>query len=172
MYGVKLVEDTLLEMDDELKGALDGLTPDELSWRPTTWANSIGFTLWHVTRAEDLWIQKSTQGIPQLFETGEWAGKWGIPSDHHGAGYDEDKLASFPNPPLEELLGYYGAVRQHTIKYLGQLTEEGLVGSLKAPVPRHKDYTVGRMFSHLLSEIGQHLGHIRYVRGLQRGLNL
>ena len=128
--------------------------------------------MWHVTRAEDLWIQKSTQGIPQLFENGDWAGKWGIPSDHHGAGYDEDKLAGFPNPPLDELLSYYEAVRRETMKYLSQLTPEAVGGPIKAPNPRHKDYTIGRMFSHLLSEIGQHLGHVRYVRGLQRGLNL
>ena len=167
MDAKRLLEDTFLEMEQDMERALDGLTPEELSWRPATGANSIGFTLWHLTRAEDVWLQRSAQGVPQVFEAGGWAGKWGIPAEDTGYGYDEKKLAAFPTPPLAELLSYYRAVRRDTLAYLKGLTAEGLDGPLKVA---HK-YSVGRMFGHVVSEIGQHVGHVCYLRGLKRGLN-
>jgi len=33
------------------------------------------------------------------------------------------------------------------------------------------DLAMGKVFSLLLCEITQHIGHIAYLRGLQRGLN-
>ena len=149
---------------------MDGLTPEELSWRPANWANSIGFTLWHLTRAEDIWVHRSGQGVPQVFEAGGWAGKWGIPKEDTGYGYDEAKLAAFPTPPLKELLSYYRSVRHDTLAYLQGLTAQGLDGPLKVAHPR-LEYSIGRMFGHVVSEIGQHVGHVRYLRGLKRGLD-
>ena len=46
----QLVAEALNELDGDLRRALDGLTSEELSWAPEKWANSIGFTLWHVIR--------------------------------------------------------------------------------------------------------------------------
>ena len=171
MHARKLVEDTLLEMERDMERALDGLTPEELSWRPADWANSIGFSLWHLTRAEDVWLNKWGQGVPQVLEAGGWAGKWGIPEEDTGAGYDEAKLAAFPTPPLEELLIYYRGVRQRTLAYLKGLTPERLDDPLKVAHPRLEEYSIGRMFGHLVSEIAQHVGHMRYLRGLKRGLD-
>ena len=33
------------------------------------------------------------------------------------------------------------------------------------------EYTIGRMFSHLVVELAQHTGQVAYLRGLQRGLD-
>lgn len=165
----QMVEVTLNELDQDLRRALDGLTSEELSWAPEKWANSIGFTLWHVIRAEDLWIHRNGKGVPQIHEAQGWGAKWGIPPLDSGYGYDEDRLAGFPTPPLDELVQYYDAVRQASLKFLGGFTPENFSEPLA--VPGGQSYSNGRMFGHLLCEIGEHVGHIRYLRGLKRGLN-
>ena len=171
MDAKRVIVDTLEEMERDQERALEGLTADELSWRPANWANSIGFTLWHVTRAEDVWVRGHAKGIEELFEQDGWSAKWGIPSGDTGHVYDEAKLAQFPTPPVEELVQYYRAVRKNTMDYLDGLTAEALDRTLVIEQSSFEGAPVGRMFSHLLSEIGQHVGHIRYLRGLQRGLN-
>ena len=165
----RLVVDTLKEMEDDLERALDGLTPEDLSWVPAKWANSIGFTFWHVIRAEDLWIHRFARGVPETFAEQGWADKWGIPARDSGYGYDESKLADFPTPSLDELFLYYREVRRDMLGFLDSLTPDMLDEPLASPSPT--GYSNGRMLGHLMSEIGQHVGHIRYLRGLQRGLD-
>ena len=46
----------LSECFEKLKRVLDGLTEDELSWRPTLESNTIDWLVWHMDRAEDEWI--------------------------------------------------------------------------------------------------------------------
>ena len=170
MDATHMISDAFQELERDLERALDGLTPEELTWRPENWANPIGFTLWHVTRAEDMWIHRYGLDAPHIFEQDGWASKWGILPQDTGFGYEETTLDAFPTPPLEEMLAYRQDVRQVTLKYLDTLTPEALDGPLKTPHPRYNDYTVGRMLSHLACEIGEHVGHVRYLRGLQRGL--
>ena len=165
----QLVVDTLEELDRDMRRALDGLTSEELAWAPERWANSIGFTLWHGIRAEDLWVQSHGRGVPQLNESEGWATKWGIPPQDSGFGYDEDKLSGFPTPPLNELEQYYEAARQATLSFLDELPSGNFGEPLAAP--RRQISSNGAMLGHLICEIGQHVGHIRYLRGLQRGLD-
>ena len=46
-------EHVLADYQHRLLNALDGLTSEELAWRPSPEANSIAFIMWHVTRVED-----------------------------------------------------------------------------------------------------------------------
>ncbi|MFQ5860393.1 MAG: DinB family protein, partial [Dehalococcoidia bacterium] len=85
--------------------------------------------------------------------------------------YTVEQLATFPVPSVEELWQYNRAVRQETLAYLKGLSPDDFDVMPPSDHPRRRGYTIGRMFGHLLCEIGQHLGHVRYIRGLQRGLN-
>ena len=167
----QLIEETLLETDRDLEAALDGLTTAELEWRPTDEANSIGFTLWHQTRAEDNWVNDFAQKAPEVFSRDGWTQKWSIPAQDTGFGYTKEQLGAFVTPPLAEMWQYNRAVRAETLRYLGSLSSQDFNVSPQTDNPRRQGYTIGWMFGHVLCEVSQHLGHIRYLRGLQRGLN-
>ena len=167
----QLLEETFKEMDGDFERALQGLTPHELAWRPSPEANSIGFTFWHLTRAEDIWVNDFARKVPQVFARDGWASKWGVPPGDTGAGYDKAKLTQFKNPPIEELWQYNRTVRQETLRYLKGLAAKDFDVAPPTDNPRRQGYTVGRMFGHILCEVSQHLGHVRYIRGLQRGIN-
>ena len=164
--------ETFGELEHDLERALDGLTPTELAWRPGDGANTIGFTFWHLTRAEDSWISGFVLGRPHMFERDGWATGWNIPPKDTGSNYTGEQLAAFPTPPIEELWQYHRAVTGQTHDYLERLSQDELKRKPPPDNPLHRrDYTVGQVLTHLFCEIGQHVGHIRYIRGLQRGIN-
>ena len=51
------IEDVLTQERAGLLEVIDDLTPEELAWHPGPEANHIGWMLWHMFRAEDMWIQ-------------------------------------------------------------------------------------------------------------------
>jgi uncharacterized damage-inducible protein DinB len=78
-------------------------------------------------------------------------------------------VAGFPKFDLDDMLDYYLAVRQDTLRYIDGLTRDELA---KTPdTQRRPDYTVADMLGHVIVEQSHHMGQIAYLRGMQRGLN-
>ena len=67
-----------------------------------------------------------------------------------------------------DLWDYLDAVRGDTVEYLESIDEADLD---RCPDSARPDYSIGRMWSHLLVEESQHVGQVSYLRGLQRGMN-
>lgn len=170
MDVMQLVAETLQEIDTDLEAALDGLTTEEVVWRPSDEANAIGFSLWHMIRAEDTWLSGFAQGLPHLFERNGWDRRWDQVDAGTGWGYGKEELAAFVTPPVEEIWKYGREVRAQTLEYMAGLRADELSNTSPWATPYQQGYTIGRMFGHILCELSQHLGHIRYLRGLQRGL--
>jgi len=171
MDVLEMTQATFQELEEELETGLEGLSAQELAWRPSEGANAIGFTLWHVTRAEDHWISRFALQKPTVFESGEWPERWNIPAKDTGFNYGEEELARFPTPTVDELWEYRHAVRNQTSKYVKGLSQTDFAFKPRPDHPRNQNRTIGSMFTHLFCEIGQHVGHVRYIRGLQRGIN-
>ena len=167
----QLIEETLAEIDGDLERALDGLTTEELVWRPDEESNSIGFSLWHMIRAEDYWLSDFAIKAPHVFDQKGWAQGWKMSCSGTGARYDKKDLASFVTPAVGEIWTYGREVRAQTLEYLSGLKGADFARVPQTDNPRQHGYTIGRMFGHILCELSQHLGHIRYLRGMQRGLN-
>ena len=154
-----------------LMRVVDGLTPEELAWRPNVHSNSIGFLVWHYGRALDLWVQTQARGTKQLWET-EWASAFDCPPDPQnlGFGYTTEQLEAFVLPETSVLLGYAEAMRANTIAYLNTLDDEQLE-QMTIPHRSGDLITLATMFEMLLFEVNQHGGQAAYLRGMQRGLN-
>ena len=56
---------------------IDGLSQEEIEYRPSDQCHSIGFILWHYGRALDMWVQTRAKGGTQLYEDG-WAERLGM----------------------------------------------------------------------------------------------
>jgi uncharacterized damage-inducible protein DinB len=164
------VLDTLERVQGAVTAAVDGLSHEELAWRPGDEANSIGFILWHQIRCEDSIMQGMIQQKPQVWASENWHQRLKVtenPQDD-GWGYTAEQVAAFPVPDLKDLLGYAEATRAQTIKYLKSTTTDKLDQTIKTPMG---ELTIGQTLAMLLCEITQHTGQIAYLRGLQRGLD-
>ena len=153
---------------DYLKKALSGLTPQERRFQPTPESNHIDFTVWHMARVEDDWIQRFAQRARTVWQRDNWHGELGLPEKESGFQYTAQQVSEMPAFSMDRMLDYYGAVRVETYKYLDSISEDDLGAE---PHPRRPGFTVGEMFSHLMIEEAQHVGQVAYIRGIQRGLD-
>jgi len=159
----------LEEYYEELHRALDGLTPEERRFQPDPGSHHIDFTIWHMARVEDGWIQRFARSIEQVWIRDGWPDKLGIPAADNGVGYSAYQLANLPRFVLDDIMEYYESARKETFEFLEGVSADDLD---LCPQPEQRpDYTIGRMFSHIIVEEAQHTGQIAYLRGLQRGLN-
>lgn len=159
--------------------ALTNLSDEEWYWQPNDQANSIAFIIWHVSRVEDRWLQMFAQGIEQLWIREDWSTRLGITGDDTGLGWSAEQVASIPRRQAALSLEYMKAVEASTFAYIDRIAEEGFdFIPDRTPFPEFQKgskffegYTVGQMFRQLMGEKTTHLGHVTFLRGLQRGLN-
>ena len=156
-------------LDRNIKRVTDGLTQEEIAWRPAYGANSIGLILFHIARSEDSFIQARLQEKPEVWETGKWYEVLDVPKDEAGAHYTAEQVNAFPVPKLDKLMAYMTAVRAATKEYLNSLTP----GSFDRVItmPRFGDMPAAVLLSLTVGHAAQHTGEISYLRGLQRGID-
>ena len=153
-----------------LERYLEGLTQEEVEYRPGGECHSIGFIVWHYGRALDLWTQTLARKEPQLYEQG-WADRLGMAAEAMdvGFGYGAEDLAGWVCPDKGLLVEYAAAARDNLLGFLAEHDDASLVGNTM--VTRRGDtITIAGMFRMLLWEVNQHGGQAGYLRGMQRGL--
>lgn len=163
-----IVQMALDEYTDELRRAVEGLTPAERRFQPTPDSHHIDFVLWHMARVEDNWVQEFGRGVGSVWERGGWAAKLGLPEQGNGWGYTAGQVAELPQFDLELLNEYAEAVRAGTIEFLDGLSPDDLD---RFPDPKRPRACIGSMLSHVIVEESQHVGQVAYLRGIQRGLD-
>ena len=85
----------LEEYGSRLYTYLDGLTTEEINWRPNASANSIAFIVWHTTKVEDCWFLVFCQGKSNLWTSGRWFDKLGMDEDQPLVRLKPEDLAFF-----------------------------------------------------------------------------
>jgi hypothetical protein len=146
----------------------EGLTAEEMSWRPGE-ANSIGFLMLHIARSEDLNIMTRFQGKQQVWVSGKWYEKFGLAADETTFGWTKEKLESFVFPGSKEMLAYSDAVRAETKKYFEKLAPAELERVVNNAYIG--DLPIGKIFARMVIHFSGHIGEMSYIRGLKRGLN-
>lgn len=174
MNILELIEGTLEDYWTRADTALDGLTSEELAWRPGSDSNSIGFIAWHVNRVEDRWIQRFAQDVPEIWVRDRWHDTFGLEIEDTGVRFTVEQVTAFPTIEPDTLLRFCKAIQSETRRFLATLSEADLE---RVPIntpfgsSTFAGWSIGRMFRQIFGEFNQHLGEIRYVRGLIRGFN-
>jgi hypothetical protein len=163
------VRELLIESFDRLpdlvRGAVDGLTPEQLRWTPAPHANSIGWLVWHLTRIQDDHVAELL-GRDQVWATGDWAARFGLDADVSDTGYGHSSAQAAAVRPenTQVLVDYYDAVAAQTGELLRGVTPE----DLDRIVDKRWDppVTLGVRLVSVVNDDVQHVGQAAYVRGL------
>lgn len=143
---------------------VDGLTPEQLAWRPDERANSIAWLVWHLSRSEDAQLAEVFE-VPQVWTAQDWQRRFSLPlpSSSTGYGHSADQVAAV-RAPADLLLGYHRAVREQTAGRLAGLAP----GALDRIVDEAWDppVSLGVRLVSVLADGLQHAGQAAYVRGL------
>jgi len=166
MEAKDIILKSLEESQRYLNEALEGLTEEELAWSPREESNSIAFILWHLSRVEDIWINRITKDKNEVYDAEGWQERLGTPPNESGGRYTREQLLAWPVPKLEILKGYADSVRSKTMALLQSITDE----KLSATVSTGRYDTVGAILGHLITEIALHVGQMHYLHGVHRGL--
>ena len=165
MNAKEMVVASLNQTWSYLNRSLEGLTQEDVAWKPGENCNSIAFILWHTARVEDYFFTRVLQGKTAVYEADGWMEKLGTPPDS-GYGYTVEQLENWPAPKLEDLRGYADAVRQSTLACIEQMTPEAMLELVR---PDRPPDTIGGMLIRICTEIALHVGQIDYIRGLRCG---
>ena len=147
MDTITFIRDSVDQVQLRLMGTCDGLTQEQVEWRPAPYANNIGFILWHVARGEDRMIGQLSGAGVDLWESEGWYKRFGQPVEMPDPG-DRMGLRSLAIPSLDTLIGYLGASHKKTSGYLATLSvnslaeipetyPRGVVSRTGPPPPRH-----------------------------------
>ncbi len=159
----------LVDAFDRVRGvvhrAVDGMTADQLVFRPVDGTNSIAWLVWHLTRIQDDHIAAAA-GTEQTWTADGWAERFGLPFDSADTGYGHgtEDVEAVRVPAGELLIGYHDAVHHQTVQYVQGLTERDLdriVDEAWDP-----PVTLGVRLISVISDDLQHAGQASYVRGV------
>src|SRR5919201_718850 len=98
---------------------LDGLHPDQLTFRPAEQANSIGWLAWHLTRVQDDHVSDLAHR-PQAWVADGWHARFNRAADPDDTGFGEapDQVGSLRPESAQLLLDYYTVVHQRSVDYV------------------------------------------------------
>lgn len=159
-----LLRDAFTRLIEHVDEITEGLTEEVSSYRPTPDANSIAWLLWHSARVQDLQLA-DVAGVEQVWLRDGWVDRFGLdlPLGDMGYGHSPDDVAKV-KAPADLLSGYYHAVHELTLEYLGGITAEELARVVDTnwdpPV------TASARLVSIIDDCAQHLGQAAYVRGI------
>ncbi len=148
---------------------LQGLSQEEIAWRPASGCNAIGLILFHMARTEDALIQGLLQKAASVWDAEKWYERVGLSKEEAGSHYTVEQVNGFKVPELAKILAYYDAVRARTKEKLRSMAVEAF--DEKITFPNVGEMTIGAFFAFMIAHTAEHIGEISYLRGMQRGMD-
>jgi hypothetical protein len=164
MTSGDLLVDAFERVRDAVHPAVNGLTTDELLFRPDGESNSIAWLVWHLTRIQDDHVS-GLDGLEQVWTANGWAERFSLPLDPSDTGYGHDpETVAAVTADASSLLSYFEDTHQKTLAFVRTLQDPDLA----RVVDRSWDPPV-TMSMRLVSVIAddlQHVGQAAYIRGI------
>ena len=165
MESSEILVDAYTRIQELVHRSADGLTREQLAYRPEEGSNSIAWLIWHLTRVQDGHLADVTW-LEEAWIAEGWADRFGMSPDasNNGQGDGPAEVAALRPDGPELLLGYHDAVVDRTRAYLRRVD----AAELDRIVDRSYDPPVsaGVRLVSVISDNTQHAGQARYLRGM------
>lgn len=163
-------------------GLTEGLSDEQLHWKPAGYNNSIGFNLWHIARWSDNLIAEVLEASPELgidmgdtreiWEQESLAEKWGLPSvmAPGGTGLSDDATDGLNFPSKVEMLSYLRKTFLRTEEFIEKFDARYPPFERVADEELHQKLTDIRwnLYYYLMHHC-RHLGMMEALKGLLTG---
>jgi len=106
---------------------VDDLTDEEWVSRPAADQNMIGYTVWHMPRTQDNFVQAWIRGMAEVVHSDRWSHWRPLKQFGIGVGISLDEADTIARSVARaDVLEYTDAVHQAILAWLGQSTESDL----------------------------------------------
>jgi uncharacterized damage-inducible protein DinB len=165
MTSAELLTDAFERIRAAVHGAVQGLSPDQLTVRLDDQANSIAWLVWHLTRIQDDHIA-DVAGVEQAWTSGGFAERFALPFDTAATGYGHTAadVADVTVDSAQLLSDYHDAVHEQTVRFVGRITD----ADLDRIVDEAWDppVSLGVRLVSVVNDNTQHAGQAAFVRGV------
>ncbi len=160
-----------------LHESYEGLTDEQMKWRPTNESNSAGAILLHIARMNDSMANRRFLKQPQLWdkEGGDWKTKLNFPNPAGGAASENGW--TFDHIPLSEnkitkhqIEEYFLAARERVKKAILESSPELLAVPVNDGNSHHAGWTNQSWLEHIPLHESHHQGQLDYVAGLCKAM--
>jgi len=161
-----VVTDAFERVTQEVHAVVDGLSDDQLAFRPASGANSIAWLVWHLTRIQDDHVAAlDTSGdTEQVWTARGWFERFGLPLDRAQTGWGHSSAdIGRVRTSGGLLLGYFDDVHAATVAYVQSLAEEdyGRIVDRRWDPP----VTLAVRIVSVIDDL-EHVGQAAYVKGI------
>jgi hypothetical protein len=163
----QLLVDGFGRIRESVASVLDGLTPEQLSYRIDPGANPVSWLVWHLTRVQDDHVAAAF-GVTQVWSADSWATRFGLPADmmDHGYGHTTAQVAAVAaaTASAARLREYHEATCAQSVKLVSEISDADLdrVVDTRWTPP----VTLGVRLVSVLDDDMQHAGQAAFVRGV------
>lgn len=158
--------DSLDRVHELIPAVLDGLTVQDITWRPDPGSNPMGWLIWHLLRALDDHVSHIGDRETVWLADG-WQQRFGLPYEPTASGFGMtgEQVGQFRIDDLGLLTGYAEAVRAMSREVIGGLGTDDLDRVIDTrwdpPV------TIAIRLTSVVVEVAQHIGQAAYLRGMR-----
>ncbi|NQW21418.1 MAG: DUF664 domain-containing protein [Chloroflexi bacterium] len=149
--------------------AADGLSQEQLAYRPEVGSNSIAWLVWHLTRIQDSHLKNVVQ-LQEAWLTEEWSERFGMSESTTIAFGDGPEEVAAMRPPHAILLGYHDRVASRVLDYLPTVDATELDRIVDTKYDPH--VKAGIRLMSVVQDNTQHAGQARYIRGMIERLGI
>jgi len=148
---------------------VDGLSDEQLAWRPAPRAHSMAWTLWHLARCADKFAAQ-VGNREEIWTREGLAAKWGLAeilfgSNGLGTGVD-DEIAATLRPPAKDPLVDYARRSFAALDAVVDRFDGEAVAREQTTFYFDEPAAIGRAFVTSIAHENRHLGELEYVKGL------
>lgn len=165
MNSRELLLNAFDNVEQAVRGAVEGIDPGLLTARLDDGANTIAWLAWHLTRVQDDHVAE-VAGRHQAWTEAGWADRFSLPFDDSATGYgfNSEDVAAVRVPDPDLLTEYHAEVHRRTAAYLGGLSDV----DLDHVVDERWDppVTLGVRLVSVVTDDLQHAGQAALLRGL------
>lgn len=165
MESRELLLNAFDNVEEAVRGAVEGIDPALLTARVDPEANTIGWLVWHLTRVQDDHVAE-VAGTEQAYTGAGWADRFALPFDprEHGYGFSSEDVGRTEITDPELLVGYHADVHARTAQFLGTVT----AADLDRVVDTRWDppVTLGVRLVSVVTDDLQHAGQAALLRGV------
>lgn len=161
----ELLHDGFGRVVEGVPKVVEGLSVEQLLWRPDADANHVAWLLWHLSRQQDDQVAQLA-GRGSAYTEGGWVDRFDLPyaPRAHGWGQTSAEVGAFRLSDPTLLVGYQSAVHERTLDYIDTLALDDWARVIDQrwdpPV------TVAVRVISVLDDSTKHLGQAEYVKGL------
>ncbi|MGE5595261.1 MAG: DinB family protein [Hyphomicrobiales bacterium] len=167
MSQVELLRTSLRSMHSLLDKAVEGMTAEQLNFRPQEGGVSGFFSLWHYVRTEDNIINWVIQRKPTVWLEGGYDQAFGLHRTSQGTGMTADEANAVQVNDVARWHEYQQKVWQATDEYLRTMSPEEFDTRRVTIKPLPEMSLWDGVYGMCLSHGYRHVGEIEYVRGVQ-----